>query len=106
MKPHEVVRRRVALLLFERDIRKQGFARAAARTPAWVPMFLRGDRPFPFERIDEIAAFFQHTSLTFIAPLTDEEAHRSAVALKQLVKPVRARARRANERVKKRSVAS
>lgn len=80
----EVVRRRVAMLLAEREIKKQGFAKAAGRTPSWVPMFLHGKRPFPFERIDEVAKFFQHTTEALIAPLTEEEVTRSDEALKQL----------------------
>jgi hypothetical protein len=72
------------MLLAERQIKKQGFAQAADRTPSWVPMFLRGKRPFPFERIDEVATFFQHTAEGFIAQLTNEEVKRSDEAFKQL----------------------
>jgi hypothetical protein len=83
VRTNEVVRRRVVILLTERAIKKQGFAKAADRTPSWVPMFLRGERPFPFERIDEVAAFFQHTPEALIAALTDEEVARSSDLLKQ-----------------------
>ena len=100
VRTNEVVRRRVAMLLAERAIKKQGFAKAADRTPSWVPMFLRGDRPFPFERIDEVATFFQHTPEQFIAPLTDEEVKRSDEALKQF------RRRRSDPRALKRARAS
>lgn len=84
VRTNEVVRRRVVLLLEDRAIKKQGFAKAADRTPSWVPMFLRGDRPFPFERIDEVAAFFQHTPEALIAPLTDDEVQRSVELLKRV----------------------
>lgn len=84
VRTNEVVRRRVAMLLADRSIKKQGFAKAADRTPSWVPMFLRGERPFPFDRIDEVATFFQHTPEAFIAPLTDAEKKRSDEALKKL----------------------
>jgi hypothetical protein len=100
VRTNEVVRRRVALLLAERAIKKQGFAKAAARTPSWVPMFLRGKRPFPFDRIDEVASFFQHSPEALIAQLTDDEVKRSDEALKQL------RRRRPEPRAMKRSVAS
>src|ERR1043166_952697 len=100
VRTNEVVRRRVAMLLAERAIKKQGFAKAADRTPSWVPMFLRGDRPFPFERIDEAERFFQHTPEQFIAPLTDEEVKRSDEALKQF------RRRRSDPRALKRARAS
>jgi hypothetical protein len=99
----EVVRRRIALLLAEREIKKQGFAKAAKRSPSWVPMFLRGERPFPFERIDEVALFFQHTPEAFIAPLTDDEVTRSDGAFKQLRRQHR---RRAGQHVLKRARAS
>lgn len=100
VRTNEVVRRRVAMLLAERAIKKQGFAKAAGRTPSWVPMFLHGKRPFPFARIDEVAAFFQHTPEAFIAQLTNEEVKRSDDALKLL------RRRRLDPRALKRSVAS
>jgi len=100
VRTEEIVRRRVAMLLHEREIKKQGFARAAKRTPSWVPMFLRGIRPFPFARIDEVAIFFQYTPEQFIAPLTDEEVKRSDDALKRF------RRRRRDSRGPKRAVAS
>jgi hypothetical protein len=78
---------------------KNRFAAAAQRTPSWVPMFLRGDRPFPFDRIDEVAKFFQHSPENLIAPLTDEEVKRSSEALKGF-------RRRASARPLKRSAAS
>jgi len=62
---------------------KYRFARAAERAPSWVSMFLRGERPFPIKRIDDVAKFFQYTAERLIAPLTDEELKRSTEALKQ-----------------------
>lgn len=84
VRTNEVVRRRVALLLVDGSIKKQGFAKAADRAASWVAMFLRGERPFPFERMDEIAVFFQRTPDALIAPLTELEKKRSDDALKQL----------------------
>jgi len=86
----EVVRRRIAILLSDRGIMKNRFAKAADRTASWVPMFLRGERPFPFERIDEVASFFQHTPEMLVAPLSDEEVKRSSDALKKFRKRVEA----------------
>jgi transcriptional regulator with XRE-family HTH domain len=89
VRTNEVVRRRIAVLLADRGIKKQAFAKAAARAPSWVAMFLRGERPFPFERIDEVARFFQYTPETLVAPLTDEEVKRSSEALKEFRRPTR-----------------
>ena len=86
MRTDETVRRRGALLLHERGIRNNAFAVAADRKPSWVSMFLRGTRPFPFERIDEVAEFFQSTPVKFVAPLTKGEIERASEALKIIQK--------------------
>lgn len=95
VRTNEVVRRRVAILLSERGIMKHRFAQAAKRTASWVPMFLRGERPFPFDRIDEVAAFFQHTPEALIVSLTDEEVKRSSELLKQFRRRSQPRIKRA-----------
>lgn len=74
----EIVRRRIAVLIEERGVKKNRFAKAAKRPPSWVSAFLGGTRPFPFERIDEIAKFFQLETDRLIAPLTDEERRASS----------------------------
>jgi len=79
----EIIRRRIAVLIADRGIMKHRFAKAADRTPSWVPMFLRGERPFPIDRMDDVAKFFQYTPERLIAPLTDEELKRSTEALRQ-----------------------
>ncbi len=83
VKTDEVVRRRIAILILDRGILKHRFAKAAGRSASWVSMFMRGARPFPFEKIDEVAAFFQHTPEKLVAALSDEDVKRSTEALKK-----------------------
>lgn len=98
----EVVRRRIAMLIVERAIKIRGFAMAAGRSTSWASMFLRGKRKFSFDRIDEVAAFFQHRPEAIIAPLTPDEVKRSDDALKRFPQ----RRHRPTVRAVKRAVAS
>lgn len=87
----EIVRRRIALVLDERGIKKLRFAKEAGRKAPWVTMFLNGERPFPFDRIDEIARFLHLTAETLIAPLSAEEVRRSSELLNEPAQPKRSK---------------
>ncbi len=82
METAEILRRRIISLLRDRGHKQCKFGEVVGRGPAWVSMFLRGERPFPFDRIDDVAKFFHNSVDMMLAPLTAEELKRSSESLK------------------------
>ena len=74
----EILRRRIVLLMEAKGTKQTKLAHAARRGPSWASMFLRGDRGFPMESLADVAALLDRTIEQMFAPLSHEEANRSA----------------------------
>lgn len=77
LKTPEILRRRIALLMDQNGTKQLKFATVVGRKPSWVSMFLRGDRPFPLDSIDDVAKFYHCSVEALLAPLDPQEVKRS-----------------------------
>ena len=71
MNPEERLRHNIRRLVDEKGTKLAKLAAVVGRSAPWASMYLKGTRPFPFERLDAVAAFFGRTA---DAMLADAEA--------------------------------
>ena len=66
-RPDERLRLQILRLIEERGVLRKRFGEAAGRGSAWATAYLKGDRKFPLDRLDQVAKFFGTTSETLLA---------------------------------------
>lgn len=88
--PEARLRRHIQHLLEARGVVKRRFGEVAGRGPAWVTAYLKGDRRFPLDRLDQVAAFFGITPEALLQginePSDDRVTSQSASQLKKIVR--------------------